>query len=1529
MSTPTTDELRETLRKLEPTGRHGFEGLMAAVLTDLTKRSFALANSGAQFGKDGQSVLDNGAIAFEGKLYNDKVEKDQVLSKIAEISVNEEGQTELWILASTGPISTQHITTAQKVGRKLGLTVKVLAWPDTGLSEFATLIAMTPAVSAKFLSDHTGTPNAEVLAQLHAVRADPQFSARSAELLTDLQQPSLAPAYALKDNTAWLSKAFSNRKRARAVFGQEFSPDDDTIPTVMDRPALRAKLATSMFSKPDGSITAVLGGEGNGKSWIFAQAWMRQTAKPLTIVILPDDFKVPLSVESLQDLLIAKLLTQTGDIPTRDSTSRWQNHFKRWRQGEDPEKPRLIVYVDGLNQRENLDWARLIDTLSELIAEVGGNLVISARRVFYRDNLQGRLVTKVVECDVPEWSNAELDSLLVPLGTSTKKLNPNVVRSLRNPRLFGVAAELLKGHAIEQLEELSVNRLLFEHIRTGATTDGSSVTPKQFVSDIRTHADQIIARLKENKADDLTIFNRPGPFTSGQTVAEQFVLTSAGRFFETLEDDPSKYVLRDQGLSLALGLSLVNTARTAFRQGKDVEDALSNVLDPIAALDRTSDVLIGAVLAAVLEQSPSPVTTALVRCFIALQNIDGSFYAEFQALLKRNPTPFIDALEQAARTGNVTSNLSWLLQAVHDTRASPECSVVLNKAIHRWLCMYSTSPERMMNIAPDAPEEERKKHRANRETEIAETIQLFSDVERRLLTTMNQEERGDYSHLSHLAFEFLAGQPLAEYAESLRNWAFAAALNGGFYDHRDEFNQLIRFNLVDWKTSRLAILEAAKIFRAWDTSRIGRSTLVYLLYATGDSLDAAEAEQIIEDLDLAKQRLEGWRLVENYCETDPCDPSSQRPENIDVTAEKYRAIEVSTLKEHRGQGKSDRFFDMARPGLARFKPDAALDTLRRFANQSLSRQAADFGSAASFIEQHTVALDDSVAPSFVKKAAEIATEALEGDKNKQKYIAAQYALLIAFPHMSGDAQFDALIAHPNDSTFLRDLGALFQPSDPFRLEAALKKADAEKNEVVQFRILAFAELSGTPLTPSTKALVVNCLSASQKRIRLSALGLIRATADTDLLAALVESKWSAKNLGSASDNVEMLHGSEALVLAAEKGLLPIESCLERIDLLAYQNLVIRLGPKAALAVAARLDDTIRKAAVFKVQANLPDIEQSFEGRHWPSVLEVSEKPVVGDETTAESDHRSNADAWYQRQERNQDVVNRFERELANAGAQIIIRSVRAKLIAEIDKASPTITDGWLDFFLGLDQDALNNVHNVASALVEAISHRDPAGGLALIKRLSGGSPHVRVTLGRDHLSLEAVTAWAAASTPEMMTLRAQRLDRSTNDHELAMEILAAIRAEREAELREYVLDRRNREEPAHRARAAMVAGLCPAEEWALETIELFKNTHGFLRGAYEGARSAMDRHLWSRHWSHQLGESTDPIDVWRYSVLLYKIVDGRVRSSDIRSTNPNPIIDRFESTFDSGIRNRIRRWKNERSSKLFGMTVPDKIFLPC
>jgi hypothetical protein len=483
------EDFRETVRKLEPDGANGFEGLVAAVLTELTRRSFTLASAGSQQGRDGQSALDGGSVVFEAKRYDDAVPKDKIYTKIIDIAADEHSLTELYILAATSPVSAQYMNTLNRAGRKLGIALIVWAWPETGLPELAALLALAPAVTASFIAAHTSVSEADVALQLVAVQGHPQFAARSDELIAALRQPSIAPAFALKDNIAWLKEAFSDKQRARSVFGQTLSPGDATIAGTIDRTDLRTRVANAVFAKPDGAVTAILGADGNGKSWIFAQAWNHQSNRPLTIVIVPDDIQKPPSLEYCEDLLIEKLVTQTGERPTEVAKGRWINHFARWQNTEATNAPRLVVFMDGLNQRESVDWLRFIDIMSELAARRDIRLVFSCRHFFYHDRLENQLVSRVVAIDVPEWNDQELEGLLHAQGTSIAALDPGIVRSLRNPRIFGVAAALFKAEEIAAFGELSVSRLLFEHIRSGAAVQSNAVTPSKFAADICNHAE--------------------------------------------------------------------------------------------------------------------------------------------------------------------------------------------------------------------------------------------------------------------------------------------------------------------------------------------------------------------------------------------------------------------------------------------------------------------------------------------------------------------------------------------------------------------------------------------------------------------------------------------------------------------------------------------------------------------------------------------------------------------------------------------------------------------------------------------------------------------------------------------------------------------------------------------------------------------------------------------------------------------------------------------------------------------------------
>ncbi len=1334
----------------------------------------------------------------------------------------------------------------------------------------------------------------------------------------------------LKRNVSWLSEAFGSSKRARSVFGQPLSPGDESVTSTIDREPLRTQITSKIFESASGAVVGLLGGDGNGKSWIFAQAWMKCADRPMTVIVVPDDVNGAPSLEYCQSLLVSKILTQTMDIDTVDSRERWLSVLKYWQAEPNPDTPRLIVVLDGINQRENINWVQFIDTMSEVLARLGGTLVFSCRHIFYKDHIQTKLSNLVAPIIIPEWTILELTDLLSSHGASISALGPDVVCSLRNPRIFGIAIALFNSQQITEFDELSVNRLLFEHIRGGAV-ENSGISDTHFKADICTHAENIVQRLKSQPILDANEFDI-NAFAAGATtrksISEQFVITSAGRFFEVAEENPNRYTLKDEGLPLALGLALLRAVREAFRKEKSVEDALSNILDPIAALDKTSNVLMGAILAAVLEGLPTEVTSVLIRSFVMLQNIDRTHYPEFRTLFGINPEAFLMALENATISNDAVSNLSWLTDAANDLRDNDGFEQALSLSVHRWLNMYSLSPDRMVTIS-NTPENmaERSRRWDERKAKLDATIVSLSESEKDLLNTMIRVDHGNYSHLSLLAFQALAGRPLAPFALSLRNWCFATAINGGYHSHHDDFSNLLLFNVADWSATKVRLQESAIVFQQAHVSRAGQWALVYVLRITGDSDDARKADKLAEDLTKDREKFQGWRLVEDYCASDPCDPSSEEPQNIDATVEKYRGIDIAQILGKRVQTMEDHFFIKAQPGLARFRPKTAIDALRSLANHALSRDIAEFRLTVNMLKTHAVGLEQQVAKLYIAKAKEIAQMVLDTgkDENFEGWVAAQHALAVAFTHLSGNEQLVCLLEHPKDKSIILDLGWLLQPVAPSTLDLTMETAIREPNEVSQFRILFFAENSKTPISSAFKAMAINLLSSSNSLVRLSVLSLIEAVPDHMLLNGLVNSGWSTVHLDPIENKMEMFHGVQSLSVCLEHNLLTFDEFLIRAPLAIYENLPVGLGPKTMTRICGYLDSAISKAMNFDAPDDLPYIEENAEGRYSARILSISESFSTEQGFNSKLDRISETnEAWYQRQRQNRDKALDFERRTVTAGAELIFNSVPVGLVEAIDRADSQLVNTWCHLFLDLDDRDLSNVHNIALAMAEVISRRDSSVGLRLFCRLKTNSSNVQLTYGRNKINADTLSAWRAADNDDIKMLCFARLDSMVNDHDLAMEVLAAIRADRKNLVCEYVVDRIRRAEPAYRARAAMVAGLSPDDEWAISTIEMLKEERGFLQQVYNAANYAMERHQWSRHWAAQIREADNAVDVWRFTILLSKVVDGRFCSSEIMGNISNPIIRRFGSTLEDQIYDRIRKWKSKRQPKLFGMNPPAK-----
>jgi hypothetical protein len=1523
------DELRDIVRNIDAVGENGFEGLMAVALTEITSTVFNLAKSGSQHGKDGSSALNAGSLAFEGKRYDRAVPKNEVLSKIAEIAGNDQGNVDLWILGATAPVSIQDISAIEAVGSRLAVGTLILDWPAIALPPLATLLAMATGPTAAFLGRLSGRPEADIRSMLDAVRRHSQFIDRVQELKKVLDQPSLAPAYSLPRNRAHLKRAFTSVRNARATFGQALAPGDESQ-GVLDRATLRDDLTRAAFEKVASSVVFILGADGNGKSWLFGQTWLRQTLPPLTLVLMAADFTPLTPVSDIEQFLIAALIAQTADSPTEIVRRRWGRHFDYWKRNRAYNSLRLVVYVDGVNQWPLLPWVQLLEKLFRVLEELGGNLVVSCRTPFFRSTLKDRLIDPVHPIDVPNWSYLELRQLLHAHEIAIEKLKPGIGEFLRNPRIFAIAFRLFQKGEIERFSELSVSRLLFEYILNGTSASSARSSPDEFRRVMKNHADRIIERLRTTDKSDLMVFERPSHFTSEQASLEaQLTMISEGRFFEDVTGDSSLYVLRDDSLPLALGLSILAEARRLQRSKRPIASGLFGILDPISALDITADILFSAVIVGVVDEvTPSEVIAALVASLAGLQNFDHSRFEEVRALSRRATAPFLQGLEDAILSGNSPPNLVWLTNALIGNRTIPHCSVAIGAFVRRWLSLYSLAPERRLFSRDPPGNEARDEEYAKRKNALATAIAAFSRAEADLLSSLVREERDAHAPLHRIAFDFLSGEPLAPFAGALRDWCFAVSLNGGFYAAHDEFNFLVRFNCVDWSETRDEILQAAEPLAAAGTSATGLWALVYLLRATGASADADRAYAIEELLTKDWQRSGGWRFVESLCSSDPCDPGSSDPDNIAETAMKYAALDVRKVGAVNVSTSEDRLLDEAMPGLARFNMESAISTMDRLALDVLTRRGDALRFGVTLLERHTAALTDNIARQFVAKAYQVANAALATEvEDKEIFFTSQYCLMIAFPHIAGNAQLEALEGCPNFPNLLLTFNELMDDAEPERFEATLERVHREGNTTSLFRLMAFAQSTMTIMSERSKVIISKHISSTDDLVRLCAIGTSLRLEDPMLLKAIVDSGWTASAFRSTPDRTEIWYGSHALVAAAVQGQISLEDCLDRIDFNAYTSVVKRLGLQGVEKVSACLDAAIGRTANHLVSTSLPKIERPLESGTSPTLLNIDDQgdaqENVADGLLFSDEPR---DAWNERQARLRNTVNEFQRELTAVGSQLILRSLPVDLVMEVFERKPEVVRNWAKFLTAASNSALANLHNFALLVVEVTSSEDEKGAVELFRRIVSTEPAMRVTLWDGTVSLEAFVVWKAGKVPDFRELCFRRLDQAHNDHVLASEVLAGLRAGQIELIRQYVSQRHVRPEPAYVARAIMVAGFCEDTAWTQEVLAAHQNDRGFLGEAYAAARAAMDRLRWAKHWASRRMKATTTKDFWRYTVLLAKIIDGRLIDSWTLQVS-DPGIARYSPTSRDLFQRRVAVWKRKREGSLFGGKVPGRNFL--
>lgn len=1475
----------------------GFEGLLATVLGKIAQQDFRLAKSGLQNGKDGETLASTNHISFEGKLYKTKINDNEVLTKITRI-IGSSAPPDVWVLGATVEASTQLLEPMQSAAEKSGIGMLVLDWPNaSAVPPLAAACAMAHEETISFMKDYSSDLLClqKVEAALKSIRSTEAFAQSADRIRRALQEPTLGIANARAANRKWLEEAFAERPRAKAVFGQILAPNASGPLPLRARNALVEKVQLLLAAPPSRKVIALVGGEGHGKSWLFAQSWLTLDERMLTVVIPATELKPVTAYGSFASFFITWLIQQSGDSDTEHTRKRWEKRLSHWKDQPNGTTPRFIVCVDGLNQQPGFGWSRWLDGAANVIEDLGGVLVVTARETYFHNRVRTALHSKIETIHVPEWTAVELREILSAKGVDHAKVSPIVFARIQNPRILAIAFDLLDNVQIQNFTELSVERLLFEHIRISDRDGNAPEPPDQFSKRLAQHAQEIIDRVKQQKHEDRLIFDRALGVGQGEhyELTTDLLAVTAEHFFKPLPEDPTLYTLSDEGLSLALGLSIIRALQKAERNDRNVTDALEALVEPIAALDKTADAVLSGVLVASIDDKCSlEIRHALICGYVRLQNIDANNYPAFVAVVRNATDAAMQALVELSTSSLYTANKDWLSSAIRECRQNSECWAIISKYVSDWLRSYSLDPKiGVMSIPARDSEDMIAKETEKKTKALEQTYEELSSQERQFLDVkMRQHDGLDLAVLTKNAFELLAGMPLADFAESLVACSLSRALNSSYASPYGEFRALIRFNRRDWKETRERLLAGSSFLREEGASRTGKWAFVDILRAITTAEDAVIEEVLIEELTADREKFLSWRLVETYCATDPCDPRSMRPDNIDETARRYEEIKVEEVSKHRGMGTEDYFIRDARPGLVRFAPKAAASTQRKLSQSVVGRTRGELMLALMALEPHSAVLEAGTVSKLLEIAHDLGADRESVSREtSEDWIISQHAILTAFPHLDGNAQIDVLMLLPPHGPPLRDLTEVLKPADPERLEQFLDHAIQSGDHNRELVALVFAHYSGTVLSKGCRDIVGQLVKSEQSSVRSEAMGVIDILKDVDLIKSMMDSGWKASALDPDEHHSEILSGSRLVICAAEHGLIRIEDAFERISPQFFDVAASILGTHVHQPIADRLRRSVAITLDVEFPFSPPIVEQSMGG----------------------------AASSY----------NRFEAALTREQARLILDGVTFAAIDAFVLASLGQASELASIFLTLSDNKLSHVRRLAFMLAKCISFHEPVLARSLFERFSGRRPFVNFIYGPSGVSHEAVCIWGSAENEDLDKLRAQRLDRTSTDFDIAQEVLAALRCGKAKFLKSYALKNLGSPEPASNGRALMVIGFGEESAASDEILARHANTKGLIGMAVKAARYAYDRDRWARHWFRKMCETEYAEEYWRFSILFLKIVDGRFFLWEREIQRVGNPANNFEPSIQRQLDSRIKAWKGKREKTFCGDKAPDKIYI--
>ncbi|WP_152984000.1 MULTISPECIES: hypothetical protein [Stenotrophomonas] len=1500
------EALRKALHGLPATGHPGFEGFIGHVLSAITGIGFRLAASGQQDGTDGDSAQPVDFLSYECKRHDAHVDSQSVLSKLAELSTRQD--VDLWVLAGTAPVHSQLARKITAIGQAQSLETLVLDWTETtSLPPLAVACAMVASDVLEFMSSG-GLSEQDLQCirdELGRVPLDERFLSHSDAIRAQLDTARLGLEGIRQRNIAWMQSRLSDRDTARIAFGQPLAPRAATKSHTLARPRITSRVQSFLRGEGNQSPLFILGNEGVGKSWAVAQAWALESEPPALFICSADQFMQIVPGEAIK--VVAKIIAKQCGAQTHESENiRWQRKLERWL-STTHHNVRFLIYLDGINQQQTVDWARLIDALDAQIRPAGGRVIVSSRRAYFDSYLSGRLMsTRPHTISVPQWDEEERDAILRQRGLDPAIVTRMVLESLRNPRLLGIALDLLDNEAIASLEQLDIGTLLFAHLLAANQSSQQPMPAHLLVRRLSDHAKQLIAKVNNGQFEDLLIFE------DLESVVEE-------HYFHPIEHDPTRYILSQDGLRLALALAVLDHLRQAMRNGRPLVPSALALIDPVAALDDASGVVLAALSISCADDKESDqIRIALLVAFAEMQNPSHDDLAPFIARAITRPATFMEAAYTLCLGRNNRPNLNWIKLAIWDAASNTAAWTVVSDHLLRWLRTHTLDPTRVLSHRHGDDPEQLKTKLQEAADKLDNAIDALTPAERPLLDSLNRVTE-DSAPLHELAIALMAGRPLAPFADAFAAFALGCHLDPTPFTAVDRLTWICRLNTVDWPAMREAILMWADRLTGAESSPSARWSGATLLYMTGHPEDAIRGYSLRMSM---SQRMTHWqRLKRSWRAMDASDVNSSEPEDLDECEQRFRELPVSKLSLTFGVTSEDHTFREALAPLARFRPDIAISKIRELAIDAPTRSGMPFRQGLLKAHKHGAALTPEIATTYLKLRERDLLQRCTKLSSEHPALLSSTCLDLALPHITPEQQLEAFSFEGADRHVWHRLVAKFKAAElqPQDIDTALAMAIDSRKDIATCYLLCL--LSTIPMLDSRGQTALDLPHSSCEMIRIHALALIEAQGTRFQLQQFVASEWDAAGKSAA----EAYYGSLVLLRALSEADADLASVARRITPDLFGALATASDTGAKLC-AEFLESNIRHALRSTIPPPAVDISVNDSIDGIATNISVSTKPSAesiadafrnfGDLAASETEDREKSD-----------VFNEFVDMLEAQKVSFVLRPLTPEQTASILRACPERIDHWIELLLPPDSVPNWICKGIALAFAAHLAADDADTALRLIDGYTRVDDIVTRSFGFTRLDMLQQAIWSSTSSEEFNLKRRNRLALASNDAALAQEVMAAERWGHTKFLDDLVREWVSAPEPALRARAISIQGWRGLSDvWPAE-LEAAAGTVGFLAQVHTAAKNAHDKNRNARYWYEKMCHATTSVDFWRSMTLMSNTVDHRTDLWREIPAQASKWVSIYEADILDATRNAIRHQKSKLERTLYGINKPPQIYL--